>query len=247
MITLYDLPSSFDDPNPITYSPFVLRVKFALQHKGIPFTTHRVTYSEIASKAQAIGAPPTDVQPDGTPLYTIPFIYDSETNTAIADSFLIAKYLDRTYPNSGSTLLPEGTEILQHLFASNTVMMPFVPLYNFLRVSIYEKMDAIMQAAYVEHYQSFDIQQKFEEEEMKQMWVQTEVGLGKLDQVMGENNAFVKEEPTFADDALGANLRLIKFVIGEESKEWTAISSMWHNGRWGKYLDWLENYKPRVA
>ncbi|KAJ3755428.1 hypothetical protein EV360DRAFT_72856 [Lentinula raphanica] len=244
MITLYDLPSRFEDPNP-TYSPFVGRVKLALQHKGLPFTTHWIEYSEITAKAKEIGAPPTSIRPDGSPLYTVPFIFDSETNLAVSDSFLIVKYLDHTYPKSGPTLIPAGTDVLQNLFALDTAMAPLLPLYTFLRASIFHKLSPSMQEAYVKLGPPFDTQAhlKLGKEELKELWTQMEAALGRIDGAMGERNTLVAEkQPTFADAALGANLHLIELVVGTNSEEWTAITSTWHNGRWGKYLSWLESY-----
>ncbi|KIK56333.1 hypothetical protein GYMLUDRAFT_247854 [Collybiopsis luxurians FD-317 M1] len=239
MITLYDLPTLSGDPSS---SPFAVRIRFALRIKNLPFTTRFVEYNEIAAAAKEIGAPPTGVRQDGSPKYTVPMIYDSETKTAVADSLLIAKYLDRTYPDSGPTLVPDDTEILQNFFASDTSFTFLTPLYPLLRVGVFRKISPSMQKQYVNIGPPFDPHEKFDEKEMAEKWAQVEATLRKMDGVMGSRDTLGKaKEPTFADTALGANLLLIRYVVGADSPEWKALM-LWHNGRWGKYLDWLENY-----
>ncbi|KIK56334.1 hypothetical protein GYMLUDRAFT_47099 [Collybiopsis luxurians FD-317 M1] len=239
MITLYDLPTTSGGP---ASSPFVVRIRFALRIKNLPFTTRFVEYDEIAAAAKEIGAPPTGVHQDGSPKYTVPMIYDSETKTAVADSLLIAKYLDRTYPNFGPILAPDDTEILQNLFSSEISLSILVPLIPLIRVGIFHKISPSMQKQYLKVGSPFDPDEKFDQKEMAEKWAQVEATLRKMDGVMGSKDTLGKaKEPIFADTALAASLLLIKFVVGADSPEWKALM-LWHNGRWGKYLDWLENY-----
>ena len=236
-----------------------------MQHKGIPFITQcvncgecrshflvniffKIQVGEIQAKAEEIGAPPTRIRPDGTPQYTLPFIFDSATNMAVADSFFIAKYLDDTYPVSGPKLLPDETEILQRFFASDTSITPMTSLALPDRIKVYHKLSPSMQVDYLKIGFPFDPNEKLEEREVAEMWAQAETALGKIDVIMGKRETLVREkEPTFADEELGATLLVIKLVMGADSKEWELLSSKWHGGRWGKYLKWLENYEPSSA
>ncbi|KIK56329.1 hypothetical protein GYMLUDRAFT_61992 [Collybiopsis luxurians FD-317 M1] len=99
-----------------------------------------------------------------------------------------------------------------------------------------------MQKQYLKVGSPFDPDEKFDQKEMAEKWAQVEATLRKMDGVMGSKDTLGKaKEPIFADTALAASLLLIKFVVGADSPEWKALM-LWHNGRWGKYLDWLENY-----
>lgn len=47
-------------------------------------------------------------------MYTLPAIYDPSTGTGVADSFEIARYLDKQYPTT-PTVIPAGTEALLNM------------------------------------------------------------------------------------------------------------------------------------
>jgi glutathione S-transferase len=88
-ITLYDLAAA--DPD-IRFSPYCWRTKFALAHKGLPVETipWRFTETErLAFSGQG----------------RVPVILDGET--VVSDSWEIALYLDRAYPDR-PRLIPEG-------------------------------------------------------------------------------------------------------------------------------------------
>lgn len=68
-----------------------------------------------ATLAKKIGARATDTEEDGTPYYCVPIIYDPNTDTVVSDSFDIAIYLEKQYPNT-RTLIPKGTEVLQAVY-----------------------------------------------------------------------------------------------------------------------------------
>ena len=73
-----------------------------------------VEYPDVEPLCKKIGAAPTGTKgADGSPLYTLPTIYDPNTKTAVSDSSKIVRYLDATYPSSGPTLLPAELDALQ--------------------------------------------------------------------------------------------------------------------------------------
>src|SRR4029077_9289934 len=78
-IRLYELALE----NGRSASPFVWRIRYALAHKGIPFETVYLGFTEI----------PTVF---GGKFKTVPIL--EHADTALAESWDIAEYLDRAFP-----------------------------------------------------------------------------------------------------------------------------------------------------
>lgn len=79
-IKLYDLAGT--DPD-VRFSPYCWRVRMALAHKGLPFTTvpwRHTEKKEIGFSGQGL----------------VPVMVDGDT--VVCDSWKIAEYLDKTYP-----------------------------------------------------------------------------------------------------------------------------------------------------
>lgn len=83
MIELWEL-QGLDDRR---YSTFSWRTRWALMHKGLSFTTHLVNQTDKAAIALSGGK-------------TVPIIRDR--NAVVRDSWQIAEYLERTYPDHPS-------------------------------------------------------------------------------------------------------------------------------------------------
>jgi glutathione S-transferase len=78
----------------------------------LEWSGHLVDSSRLlAGLCKKIGAEHTSLKGD-QPHYTLPVIYDPNTNTAVSDSYNIAKYLDEHYPDT-PTAIPRGTEVFQ--------------------------------------------------------------------------------------------------------------------------------------
>ncbi|KIP07685.1 hypothetical protein PHLGIDRAFT_70589, partial [Phlebiopsis gigantea 11061_1 CR5-6] len=107
-IVLYDIPSK--DKQPV--SPNTWKVRYALNYKGLPHTTEWIEYPDIEDTLRALDAPHTSTWPDGRPYYTLPMIFDPNTQRRVVDSAAIAKYLDTAYPATPA-LFPAGTDALQ--------------------------------------------------------------------------------------------------------------------------------------
>ena len=65
-------------------------------------------YLDIRDTCLKLGVPPTGAKLDGTPYYTLPTIYNPNTDTAVTDALLISQYLDRAYPDT-PVLVPKGS------------------------------------------------------------------------------------------------------------------------------------------
>ncbi|KZS96341.1 hypothetical protein SISNIDRAFT_438083 [Sistotremastrum niveocremeum HHB9708] len=128
LITLYDIPAA--KPN-YPWSPNTWRTRFALNFKGLPYTTVWVEYPDIEPTMKKIGAKPTAKNPDGSDQYTVPVIVDPNhpvdgSPVVISDSDDIATYLDEKYPEL-PTLFPAGTKALQTIYAQNFMEKVFYP------------------------------------------------------------------------------------------------------------------------
>ncbi|EPQ54411.1 hypothetical protein GLOTRDRAFT_76907 [Gloeophyllum trabeum ATCC 11539] len=241
-ITLYDLASN--RPNPRGWSSNTLKARFALQLKGIPFKTVWVEFPDIESVCKSLGAPPTSVWPDGQPMYTLPVIKDPGTNTVLADSWAIAKYLDATY-TARPPLIPEGTDGLQAAFsdaATRIAMMPmsqaFLPL-----------IPNLLNPSSIPYY-------RFRREQMLGLKLEDFCPLEKRPEVLDTakkgfsvvagwyaksgKEYLMGEKPCFADLSLGAFLAGTKQIFGEQSDEWKLIKT-WDDGRWARLLKSIES------
>ena len=128
-LVLYDIPSKLPgnrwSPNPAKprcgrTAPVVLclfneRSRFVLGYKDLPFETVWVEFPDIAPKFKEIGASPLK-RPDGTEQYTVPVLSDPNTGALITDSWVIAEYLDKTYPEK--PIFPDGSKGLISAFDS---------------------------------------------------------------------------------------------------------------------------------
>ncbi|KAH7903985.1 hypothetical protein BJ138DRAFT_1131157 [Hygrophoropsis aurantiaca] len=79
------------------------------KNEGLPFEVVWVEFQDIASTLKSIGAEPT-----GPGSYTLPVINDPNTGVIVSDSFVIAEYLDKMYPEK--QILPTDANILIELF-----------------------------------------------------------------------------------------------------------------------------------
>lgn len=97
MIELWEL-GGVDDRR---YSTFSWRTRWALRHKGLTFTTH--TVNQVDKPAIAFSG--------GT---TVPIIREGET--VVRDSWQIAEYLERTYPQAPSLFGADQGPALSRFF-----------------------------------------------------------------------------------------------------------------------------------
>ncbi|KHN99834.1 Thioredoxin-like fold protein [Metarhizium album ARSEF 1941] len=97
-------------------SPNPWKSRLALNFKGLPYSTSWVGMPDISKVRRSLGEPAGRQFADGTDFYTLPIIQDAATGATVGDSFDIAVYLQRTYPDSGAG----------HLFPKQTLDYAFV-------------------------------------------------------------------------------------------------------------------------
>jgi glutathione S-transferase len=109
-VTLYDLVGS-DASRP--FSPHCWKVRLALLHKGLPFQTVPTSFTAIPAV-------------EGGASTIIPVIRDGDV--VVSDSFAIAEYLERTYPDRPTLFGGEGGRASARFVEaySNTMLHPFI-------------------------------------------------------------------------------------------------------------------------
>ncbi|KAG6328929.1 hypothetical protein ID866_10160 [Astraeus odoratus] len=93
-LVLYDIPSKVQS---VYWSSNTLRSRLTLSCKGLPFKAEWVEYHDIAARMKKMGEAPSK-RLDGSGLYTLPVLRDANTDAVITDSWEIAEYRERPYP-----------------------------------------------------------------------------------------------------------------------------------------------------
>ncbi|KAG1739981.1 hypothetical protein EDB19DRAFT_1895386 [Suillus lakei] len=241
-IIFYDLPSTLAAN---AWSPNTWKTRYALNIKGVAYKTEWVEYPDIEALAKKIGAPPTGAKADGSPSYTLPIINDPNTGKVVSDSFLIAEYLDTTYP-SGTTLFPPGTKPLMAALEAGVIggigsILPYqlaISCY-ILNPSSEKYFRATREATYGKKIEEFSPAGTQRDAD----WAKAKEGLVAVNDWLSKNGGgkFVMGNTvSYADGILGAWLTWIKITNGDSSAAWKDFAS-WHGGRWGTYIT---NLKP---
>ncbi|KAK0737335.1 hypothetical protein B0T21DRAFT_162457 [Apiosordaria backusii] len=89
-----------------TAAPNPWKARYALNFKGVPYSTEWVQMPDITKVRTSLGASPCRKFADGTDFYTLPVLKDSSTGAIVGDSFDIALYLQETFPDAGGDLFP---------------------------------------------------------------------------------------------------------------------------------------------
>ncbi|KAG5652515.1 hypothetical protein H0H81_004745 [Sphagnurus paluster] len=238
-ITFYDIPSKVADQ---TWSPNTWKTKH-----GLPFETVWVEFPDIAAVSKRIGALPTD----NKHYYTLPAIHDPNTGRTIADSVLIAEYLDATYPNTPK-LFPPGTRVLQLAFI-DAFMPRLPPFFPFVALPTTNILNPVSEA-YFRSAREKDFGTTLEQVAPtgtagEEHWAKVKEGLdvvnGWLEKGKADGPFVLGKEPAFVDFFLASYIQWLKVIWDEDSVHWKDISS-WHGGRWVALVKALEKYETAV-
>ncbi|CCL98359.1 uncharacterized protein FIBRA_00354 [Fibroporia radiculosa] len=244
-IVLLDIPCVVEGR---AWSPNTWKTRFALNYKGLPFTVKWVEYPDIAQACKDIGADPTGTRADGSPSYTLPAIYDPSTGRGIAESALIARYLDKTYPDT-PRLIPAETDAFHaafqeaffHLIQSKMKIMscptaaqlnpPSEAFYRKTRETIFGKrLEEISPEGTVRETQLKQLQEGF-----------TKIA-GWFSMDGNDKLFFMGNTISHADTSVAGWLMWIRQILGRDGPEWTAIQT-WDGGRWARYMQYFEKYE----
>jgi len=239
-----------DEVSRFAFMTFFIKLthqRYSLNYKGLPYNTVWIEYPDVESTLRTAGVPSTAIKSDGMPMYTLPAIVDPNTGVAIAESFLIAQYLDKTYTDK-PILIPKGTKMLQGAFIA-AVMKNIYPLFQFTALKICENLLNPRSEAYFREARKNDlfcgmsIDEAYPKgERFAKEWEKVKTCMGKIAKWMDEESMFVMGNiVSFADFVLGGLLMTAKTAWGRDSKEWSDLSS-WDGRRWERLLSDLEEY-----
>lgn len=121
-IKIYELCSADDNH---LFSPHCWKTRMSIAHKGLDFETVATPFTKVATTENGNGR-------------RVPVIRDGET--VVEDSYEIAKYLDRAYPDTPSLFKGEGGEVLtrhiihwsQSQIHSEVIKLCVMDIYNAL-------------------------------------------------------------------------------------------------------------------
>ncbi|KAF8625627.1 hypothetical protein AX17_006812 [Amanita inopinata Kibby_2008] len=242
-IVFYDIPCK---PG-ISWSPNTLKVRFVLNYKGLDYKTEWVEYPDIQAKCKGLGIGPTEYNQDGSPYYSLPAIYDPTTKTAIADSYHIVRYLDKTYPDS-PRVMPEGTEALQYFPLFSHAMGPNTPLWSFALPTTHGILNPRSQE-YFRRTREAMLGKKLEDvaprgEQADTAWKRIKSGYEKLDEFLQLSGGpyMMGQTISYLDISIVSWTLWLRCIFGEDSEKWRDIVS-WNGGRWGRMIESFAKYE----
>lgn len=220
--------------------------RLTLAYKGLPHKTEWIEFPDIEPLCKKLGLPPTRFSPSGSPVYTIPLIYDPNTKKHVLESVAIAKYLDETYPETPQ-LLPPGTDAFQAVFLDMAWPSIALPLY----FSIMEPAARMLNPRSEEFFRRTREEtfgKKVEELATEEQWQAFRKGLGALKQALDSNGPasgglLMSDKVTFADLVIASFLVWARTVAAET---WVKIVGL-HDGAWEKFLDRFAQYTTVIA
>ncbi|TFK28911.1 hypothetical protein FA15DRAFT_664544 [Coprinopsis marcescibilis] len=256
MLTFYDITCP---PPQATKSANTWKTRLSLNYKGLPYKTETIEYADIADFYKKNGIPPAVVYPNGFALHTLPVIKDDSSgqDVFVVDSLEIAKYLDKTYPDT-PRLIPEGAEAQVKAFQDqlSAAIVPVIPLVF--------KLSAPQTTEYSREYfnktRARDLSALFPDkpvsslEELEITPEEIQAKFGYLQQTFDAlSNQYGGKETfhwafgaqiTFADFILAGMLLNTQSLFGKDSLQWQGMST-WNDGKWKTFLQNLGPYQSQ--
>jgi len=227
-----------------------------LNYKQIPFKTEFSSYPDIEAKCRELGIEPTTTS---DPCYTFPAIADPNGNggyTYVSDSYKIARYLEKTYPNT-KPIFPANTLPLQHIFRSHLVPIFWGPCFPLLLPLVPPMLDD-RGAEYFIRTREASFGKKMSElvPDGSKSWAKVHESWGELVELLEMNGRKMEEigpfvmgnELSYVDLEIMGLLYMIyrvdggKVGGGMESGQKFKMIMEWHDGRWKKIWEALEKY-----
>ncbi|CRG87653.1 hypothetical protein PISL3812_04673 [Talaromyces islandicus] len=264
-ITFYDI--SMRPPTEVhCCSPNPWKTRYALNFKHVSYSTSWVPLPNISKVRRGLDLPATRKFADGSDFYTLPIISDPSTNAVVGDSFDIAIYLQKTYPNSGAgNLLPP--QILDFTYSPNQAIA--VPLSDRTAVGFeeYARFNINVDAAFTAHTLlmvhglPFDpatadqTKAEFLQRAGMSNWAELEVRGAAREQLLSSFRDALAElarlykrepggpfvlgaQPSYADCIVGGWLRMASVCLPAD--EWEQLRG-WHGGVFGRLHDVLQS------
>ncbi|KAF9081169.1 hypothetical protein BGX27_005038 [Mortierella sp. AM989] len=247
-------------------SPNPWKSRYALNFKKVPYSTSWVQLPDIAKVRPALGVSASRKFADGSNFNTLPMLSDPTHSTIIGDSFDIAVYLQKTYPDSGSgDLFPP--QKLDYVFLCDPILIPLSERndHEFAEYSVFNtNVDAaftthtllmahglpfdpaiedIARAEFVRRAQATswdDLTVRGEErEKLKRSFCDALTGLADLFKRESGGPFLLGTQPSYADFIVGGWIKMMQVTL--PGAEWEEART-WHGGVFGKLHDALQIY-----
>ncbi|KAI1120956.1 hypothetical protein F5Y10DRAFT_257363 [Nemania abortiva] len=236
-IVFYDIASG---PPVRPFAPNPWKTRYALNFKQANFKTEWVDVSDVTSIRKSLGADPVRFFTDGEPFYTLPVIKDTSDGTIVGDSFDIAVYLDKKYPNS-PLLFKHSTGLYAAFNAHIDSIFPTGGLLFSAGFPFNPETEAKSKAEFCRRAGVKSWDELNVSGEARRKVVETyEVSLKEVAKCFRfSNGPFIGgAEPDYADIIIGGWCMMLANVV----PEWKEIRT-WHGGVLGKLHDALESYR----
>lgn len=209
--------------------------RYVLQFKKIPYQTQWIEYPDIAKVCKENNIPPTSYEKDGSPYYTFPAIIDEKTGVAIAESALIAAYLDKTYPDTPKAF-PNDSAGLQFAFSKAHGLM-FMPGWPLIVPAVAKILNPYSSEYFIRTRTEWFGKPlneliKSEEERLetltkfKTFWDGMDEWYSKT-----EGPFLMGSVVSYGDFIIASDVHFLRAAWGEESDNWMVFKS-WHEGKW---------------
>ncbi|EMD40020.1 CsMn06 [Gelatoporia subvermispora B] len=248
VIQFYDIPGNATPDK--AWSPNTWKTRYTLNFKGIPYKTIWVEYPDIASVCKEIGAEPTSIRPDG-PYYTLPVIHDPSTGKTISDSAAIARYLDKTYPDTPVVIPPE-TDALHAAFNfafSEAIVRALAPIMlPATNAQLNPRSEEFFRRTREESAGGVKLEDWAPpgSEKRAKAWEKIRAGFGQIAKWLSADGndklLFLGDKVSYADITIVGWVIWVKRVLGPDSAEWKDFET-WDDGKWAKQLALFEKYE----
>ncbi|KAF9485071.1 hypothetical protein BDN70DRAFT_871766 [Pholiota conissans] len=236
-ILFYDIASR---PPATTYAPNPWKTRYALNFKGVQYKTEWVELPDVTDTRKRLGVPANRKHWDGSDFNTLPVIHDLSTGEIVGDTYEIALYLDKAYPN-GPTLFPPSTTALTMAF--NKQIDAIFTNHVFLCVhgipfnpeSFEETKKSFLFRTRAEKWEDLNC----EGEERVRKLESLKTALGEMVKIYRTGGPFLEDTPAYPDLIVGAWLQSYKATL--PAKEWEDLLT-WHGGLWAKIHKALDKY-----
>lgn len=239
-----------------TCAPNPWKARYALNFKGIPYSTQWVVMPDIAKVRRGLGVPAGRNFADGTEFFTLPIVTDAKTESKIGDSFDIANWLQTTFPDEGAGDLFPAQDLTYE--CSGIMLVPLSERKDNVHAD-YAKFNHNVDNAFTLHMQLAAEGQRWDPElvdgiraEMTRRtglsWEQIAIkGEARLKTMASLHDTLrdlaalfqrdtagpflLGEKPNYADIIVGGWLRIFNKALPES--EWEEVQG-WHGGVFGK-------------
>lgn len=262
-LVFYDIASA--EPRR-TFAPNPWKTRLALNRKGIDYRTSWVHMPDIQAVRESLGVPANRTLPDGAPFHTLPVIQDTEKGIIIGDSFEIALYLDKAYPERPHLFHPHTAGLTA---AFNARVDGIFTKYAILcsRMPFDAKVADAVKEIFAKRARTMSVENmELGQQQREQLLVAFEADLGELakayrhtggttdylwraggtDQAQSQRPAEGREDgkpfledddqPVYADFIVGAWLKMCEAAMPPE--DWQRVRTF-QGGQWARLVDAL--------